>query len=133
LHVLNDLHEVKSPSGSKILQFLMSDPSNPLAPGNRIVMISAFSPLFSTADGVRPGDRIAEVIHIYGPASFLDDDTEGFSREWVVFRNGPAGIRFQAARADGGDRLAGIYGASTLSTSSFVPGSLIKALVIGRR
>lgn len=133
LHVSNDLYSVRDPSGKTVLEFLTSNPANPEHPENRIVMISAISTRFSTAEGVRPGDRIAEVVHIYGPAALLDNDTEGFSREWVVFRNGPAGIRFQAAQAGGGDRLAGIYGTSNLTTSSFVPGSIIRALVIGRR
>ncbi|MEX1118342.1 MAG: hypothetical protein WEB60_06055 [Terrimicrobiaceae bacterium] len=132
LHVLNDLYSVHDPSGRKILEFLTSNPANPEYPGNRIVMISATSPWFSTAEGVRPGNRIAEVAHIYGPASLLDSDNEGFGREWVVFRNGPSGIRFQASQANLGP-LAGIYGASSLTTSSFAPNAEIRALVIGRR
>lgn len=133
LHISNDQYAVRDPSGNKILEFLMSNPANPEHPGNRIVMISALSPWFSTVEGVRPGNRIVDVAHIYGPASFLDSDSEGFGREWVVFRNGPGGIRFQAAQAGGGQRLAGIYGSSNLTTSSYVPGSEIRALVIGRR
>ena len=133
LHVSNDLYSVRDPSGNTMLEFLTSNQANPANPENRIVMISAISTRFSTSEGVRPGDRIAEVVHIYGPASFFNHDTEGFGREWVIFRNGPAGIRFQAAQAGGGDRLAGIYGSSNLSTSAFVPGSTIRALVIGGR
>ncbi len=132
LHVLNDLFSVRDPSGTRVMEFLMSNPADPENPGNRIVMISAISPRFSTAEGVRPGNRIAEVVHIYGPASLLDSDNGGFGREWVVFRNGPGGIRFQASRANEGP-LAGIYGASSLTTSSYVTGSKIQALVIGRR
>lgn len=132
LHVLNDQYSVRDSSGKKLMEFLTSNPANPENPGNRIVMISAISPWFSTAEGVRTGNRIADVAYIYGPASLLDSDNEGFGREWVVFRNGPAGIRFQASRANEGP-LAGIYGATSLTTSSFVNGAEIRAIVIGRR
>ncbi len=131
LLVANAQFSVKDPSGNKILEFLTSDPANLQAPGNRIVMISLLSARFSTAAGVRPGDKIADAAQIYGPPSLLDNDTEGFGREWVIFRSGPAGLRFQSSQA--GERLAGIYSPGSDSTSSYASGSEIQAIVIGRR
>ncbi len=132
LSALNDQYSVRDPSGTKVMEFLTADPANPENPGSRIVMIAAISPRFSTIEGVRPGDRIAEVAHIYGPAALLDTDNEGLAREWVVFRSGPGGIRFQASQASQGP-LAGTYGASRLTTSTYKSDAEIQAIVIGRR
>ncbi len=131
LLVANAQFSVKDPSGHKIMEFLTSDPANPQAPGSRVVMISLLGSRFSTAAGVRPGDKIADVAQIYGPPSLLDNDPEGFGREWVVFRRGPASIRFQSSQA--GERLAGIYSPASEATSSYASGSEVRAIVIGRR
>ncbi len=132
LLVLHDLYTIRDASGAKVLEFLLSDPARPEAPGSRIVMISVTGARFSTAGGVNPGTSLAEAAQLLGPATLLDDDAEGFGREWVVFRNGPSGIRFVATGPGGDGRTAGIYAPSASSSPSFKPGSEIRALVIGR-
>lgn len=131
--IIHDQFSVRDASGNEVLKFLLSDPTKPEASGNRIVMISVTSARFATPEGVRPGARIADVAAIYGTPALLDDDEEGFAREWVAFRNGPGGIRFEAARPAGDGRLAGIYAPSQSATSDYVPDSEIRALVIGHR
>ena len=96
-------------------------------------MISVTGTRFSTAGGVRPGSGIAEAATIYGSPILLDDDGEGLGREWVACENGPGGIRLEACRPEQDGRRAGVYSASDPSTSAYVPGSKIRAVVIGRR
>jgi hypothetical protein len=131
--IVHDQFTVSDAGGREILKFLLAAPSKPEAPGNRIVMISVTGVKFSTKEGVRPGSGIAEVAAIYGPQTLLDEDNEGLGREWVAFNNGPAGIRFEACRSEQDQRLAGIYSFSESATPAYVPGSKIRAVVIGRR
>lgn len=133
LLIVHDQFAVCDATGRETLKFLLADPVKPEAPGNRIVMISVTSARFSTPEGVRPGSSIVEAAAIYGSPTLLDDDNEGFGREWVVFQNGPNGIRFEACRPDQAGRLAGIYSSPNGATSAYVSGSKIRAVVIGRR
>lgn len=132
LLISNDQFSVRDSAGNKIMEFLLADSAKPDAPGNRIVMISASDSRFSTREGVQPGDGIVEAAKVYGTPSLVNDDEEGFGREWIVFQKAPAGIRFQASGPAGDGRWAGIYDAAD-STTSFVSGSKIRALIIGWR
>lgn len=131
--IIYDQFSVHDASGSEVLKFLLSDPTKPNAPENRIAMIAVTSARFATREGIRPGTRIADAAKLYGAPTLIDDDEEGLAREWVTFRNGPSGIRLEAARSAGDGRLAGIYAPSQSTTSNYVPDSKIRALVLGRR
>lgn len=129
LWIGHDVFPVEDVTGQEVITLLSAAPKRHDALDEKVVMITATGARFTTREGVGPGMRIDKAAAVYGVPQLVDDDREGFGREWVVFPRAPGGLRFVAVGPDG--RLAGVYPAGQAGTGDFREGSTIRAVVVG--
>jgi hypothetical protein len=98
------------------------DPDAPIDWSRKIITIETFSQTFHTAEGVRPGWLVEDVIKIFGPVrEIVVSEVE--SRQFVTFENQPSWLTF---RLD----YAGVFSAGVRRTRLFKPGAKIVSILI---
>jgi hypothetical protein len=98
------------------------DPGAPIDWSHRIITITTFSESFHTAEGVRPGWRVEDVIKVFGSVrEIVVSEIE--SREFITFANQPEWLTF---RLD----YAGLFPPGLRSTRQFRPGAKILGIAI---
>lgn len=101
------------------------DPDKPLDLKAKINNIEVLSSQFATAEGVRPGMKIAEVERRYGRLTGIRR-SEIESREFATFARGPKWMTFRVT-APGG--FAGIYGEGE-TTRKTAPGARLASIYL---
>ncbi|MEZ5429298.1 MAG: hypothetical protein R2747_23825 [Pyrinomonadaceae bacterium] len=106
------------------------DPQAPVDDRAKIEFIEVWSPVYQTAEGVRPEMKLSEAEKKYGPVKEIVI-SEIESREFVDFAKQPKGLQFRLINPNG---MAGNYRGTETRTKTYSPGALIFSVqVIGIR
>jgi hypothetical protein len=110
-----------APDASVTLWAEEDDPDAPIDWSKRIKTIETFSPVFHTAEGVRPGSLVRHVETVFGRTKEIVE-SEIESRQYIVFESQPEFLRF---RLD----YTGIFSRGR-RTREFEPGAKIWSIAI---
>lgn len=110
---------------SLVLSADEDDPNAPIDWSRHIVTIYTFSRTFHTAEGIRAGSLVTDVIEVLGPVEDIVV-SEIESREFITFVRQPEWVTFQLD-------YAGRFPDRSRHTTQFAPGARILSVIISSR